>query len=140
MSGQNGKRVMLGDPVPWFRAANLGGGETDICVSAGRWIVLAFLGPLAKPQAQSTLATLRKQAGLFSDDHLIIYTVLAAPPDDAAQLLAMSSPVLKFITDYDGAIGAFYGADEKPRTVALDPLLRAIANIACDHPDGHDIV
>ena len=140
MSGQNGKRVMLGDPVPWFRAANLGGGETDICVSAGRWIVLAFLGPLNEPQAQSTLATLRKQAALFSDDHLIIYTVLAAPPDDAAQLLATSSPTLKFIADYDGTIGAFYGAQEKSRTIALDPLLRAIANISCDHPDGHDTV
>jgi predicted 2-oxoglutarate/Fe(II)-dependent dioxygenase YbiX len=140
MSGQNGNRVVLGDPVPWFRAANLSGGDTDICISAGRWIVLTFPGPLAKAQAQSTLATLRKQAALYSDDHLIIYAVLATPPEDPAQLLAMSSPVLKFITDYDGAIAKFYGADEKPRTIALDPLLRAIANIACDHPDGHDTV
>jgi predicted 2-oxoglutarate/Fe(II)-dependent dioxygenase YbiX len=131
---------VLGDPVPWFRAANLGGGETDICISAGRWVVLAFPGSLAKAQAQSTLATLRKQAATFSDDHLIIYAVLTTPPDDPAQLLAMSSPVLKFLTDYDGAIAKFYGADEKPRTIALDPLLRAIANIACDHPEGHETV
>ena len=140
MTVQNGKRVALGDPVPWFRAANVDGGKTDICVSAGRWIVLAFLGSLGEAQAQTRLATLVKQAALFSDDHLIIYAVLSAPPDDAARLLAMSSPVLKFIADYDGAIGAFYGADEKPLTIALDPMLRAIANISCDHPDGHDTV
>jgi predicted 2-oxoglutarate/Fe(II)-dependent dioxygenase YbiX len=140
MSAGNGNRVTLGDPVPWFRAANIGGGKTDICVSAGRWIVLAFLGSLAEPQAQSRLATLVKQAALFSDDHLIIYAVLATPPADAAQLLAMGGPVLKFIADYDGAIGEYYRAHERPRTIALDPMLRAIANISCDHPDGHDTV
>jgi predicted 2-oxoglutarate/Fe(II)-dependent dioxygenase YbiX len=140
MTVQNGKRVALGDPVPWFRAANVDGGKTDICVSAGRWIVLAFLGSLGEAQAQTRLATLVKQAALFSEDHLIIYAVLSAPPDDAARILAMSSPVLKFIADYDGAIGAFYGADEKPLTIALDPMLRAIANISGDHTDGHDAV
>ena len=25
-----------------------------------------------------------------------------------------------------------------PRTIVLDPMLRAIADIPCDHPDGHD--
>ncbi len=33
---------------------------------------------------------------------------------------------------------AHYGAGELPRTIVLDPMLRAIADIACDHPDGHD--
>lgn len=130
--------VRLGDPVPWFRAATLGGGKIDICISAGRWVVLAFLRSLAEPQAVKRLEFLVQQAGRFSDDHLIIYAVLAAPPDNADRLTALTSPVLKFLTDYDGAIGAYYGAHETPCTIALDPMLRAIANIAYDHPDGHD--
>jgi predicted 2-oxoglutarate/Fe(II)-dependent dioxygenase YbiX len=132
--------ITLGDPVPWFKARNISGGGEDLHVSAGRWILLAFLGSLAEAQAQTRLATLVKQAASFLDDHLIIYAVLATPPHNVEPLLAMSGPVLRFISDYDGAIGAYYGADETPRTIALDPMLRAIADIPCDHPDGHDAI
>jgi len=134
------KGITLGDPVPWFKAKNISGGGEDLHVSAGRWILLSFLGSLADAQAQNRLASLVKHAAAFSDDHLVIYAVLANPPQNVEPLLAMSSPVLRFISDYDGAIGGFYGADEMPRTIALDPMLRAIADIPCDHPDGHDAV
>jgi hypothetical protein len=136
------KGITLGDPIPWFRANHISTGkpDVDIHVSAGRWIVLAFLGSLEHPQAQARLSTLVQQAGLFSEDHILIYAVLSTPPQNALQLLSLSGPVLKFIADYDGAIGAHYGANEAPRTIALDPMLRAIADIAWDHPDGHDRV
>jgi hypothetical protein len=134
------KGVTLGDPVPWFKARNISGGGEDLHVSAGRWILLAFLGSLAEAQAQARLARLVKQAASFTDDHLIVYGVLATPPHNVEPLLAMSGPVLRFISDYDGAIGAYYGAEETPRTIALDPMLRAIADIPCDHPDGHDAI
>jgi hypothetical protein len=130
--------ITLGDPVPWFKATNIAGGGEDLHVSAGRWIVLAFLGSLAGAQAQTRLAALVKQAASFSDDHMLIYAVLGAPPHNMEPLLAMSGPVLRFIPDYDGAIGRHYGAGELPRTIVLDPMLRAIADIPCDHPDGHD--
>jgi predicted 2-oxoglutarate/Fe(II)-dependent dioxygenase YbiX len=134
------KGIALGDPIPWFRANHIATGkpEVDIHVSAGRWILLAFLGSLDEPQAQIRLSTLVRQAALFTEDHLIIYAVLATPPQNALALLSMCGPVLKFIADYDGAIGKHFGANQKPRTVALDPMLRAIADIAWDHPDGHD--
>ena len=138
MSTINTKRVSLGDPVPWFRAQNVLGQTVDLHVAAGRWVILAFLGSLADPQAQKRLAMLVERAASFTNDHLIIYAVLASPPENLDQILAMSSPVLNFIADYDGALGAYYGADEKPRTIALDPMLRAIANIEWDHPEGHD--
>ena len=136
------KSIILGDPIPWFRANHIATGrpEVDIHVSAGRWILLAFLGSLEEAHAQSRLATLVQQAALFSEDHLIIYVVLTKPPQNALQLLSLSGPVLKFIADYDGSIGSHYGANETPRTIALDPMLRAIADIAWNHPDGHDQV
>jgi len=136
------KGITLGDPIPWFRANHIATGkpEVDIHVSAGRWIVLAFLGSLEEPQAQARLSTLVQQAALFTEDHLIVYVVLSKPPAHALALLSMTGPVLKFIADYDGSIGGPYGANEKPRTIALDPMLRAIADIPWDHPDGHDNV
>jgi 2OG-Fe(II) oxygenase superfamily/AhpC/TSA family len=136
----NTKGVTLGDPVPWFQARNIDGGGEDLHVSAGRWILLAFLGSLAEAETQTRLAALVKRAASFSDDHLIIYALLATPPHNVEPLVAMSGPVLRFISDYDGAIGRHYGADEAPRTVALDPMLRAIADIPCDHPEGHDAI
>jgi len=136
------KAITLGDPIPWFRANHIGTGkpELDIHVSAGRWILLAFVGSLDQPRAQATVSTLVQQAASFTDDHLIIYIVLSRPPENPLALLSLSGPVLKFIADYDGAIGAHYGANEQPRTIALDPMLRAIADITWDHPDGHDSV
>jgi predicted 2-oxoglutarate/Fe(II)-dependent dioxygenase YbiX len=129
---------VLGDPVPWFRAQNLNGGRVDLHVSAGRWVVLAFLGPLAEAHTQTRVAELVKRAAASSEDHLMIYAVLAEPVNDAGLLAVMSRANLKFIADYDGAVGTYYGADEAPRTVVLDPMLRAVANIPCDAMEEHD--
>ena len=43
-----GNRVVLGDPVPWFSAPIVTGGSFDLHVSAGRWVVLSFLGSSGK--------------------------------------------------------------------------------------------
>ena len=106
MTLTNTKGITLGDPVPWFKATSISGGGEDLHVSAGRWILLAFLGSLAEAQAQTRLAALVKQAASFSDDHMLIYAVLDTPPHNVEPLLAMSGPVLRFISDYDGAIGS----------------------------------
>src|ERR1700741_1586016 len=123
MSTATTKKIALGDPVPWFRAKDMLGQTVDLHVAAGRWVILAFLGTLADPEAQKKLAALAARAASFSNDHLIIYAMLSVPPEDIDQILAMSSPVLKFIADYDGALGCYYGANGKPRTIALDPML-----------------
>jgi predicted 2-oxoglutarate/Fe(II)-dependent dioxygenase YbiX len=142
MTATEAKAITLGDPIPWFRATHIvtGKPEVDIHVSAGRWILLAFLGSLDSTQARARLASLVWQANLFTEDHLMIYVILSKPPDNPLQLLSMTGPVLKFVADYDGSIGEHYGANEKPRTIALDPMLRAIADIPWDHPEGHDQV
>jgi predicted 2-oxoglutarate/Fe(II)-dependent dioxygenase YbiX/peroxiredoxin len=140
MSASNPIAIVLGDPVPWFRARDISGGSVDLHVSAGRWVVLAFLGSLADPRDQDRLAALAKQADSCSDDHLVVYAVLATPPCDLAPLPAMSGPAMKFIADYDGALAADYSAHQLPRTVVLDPMLRAVANIPADPPQEHDRV
>jgi predicted 2-oxoglutarate/Fe(II)-dependent dioxygenase YbiX len=70
---------------------------------------------------------------------LVFYGVLTEPPppDALDMLTTISGPAIAFIADYDGTITATYGSRAAPHTVVLDPLQRAIADIAWDHPSGH---
>jgi peroxiredoxin len=129
--------VILGDPVPWFGAPLLGDGAFNLQVAAGRWIVLSFLGSPNDPRAKAQLAELLHDTDLFDEDRIVFYGVLAAPPDDPAHYIKLCTPEIAFIADYDGAIGRAYGAAEMPRTIVLDPMLRAVADIAWDYAAGH---
>lgn len=132
-----GNRVILGDPVPWFSAKTVAGGGFDLHVSAGRWVVLSFLGSPADPQASVELNALLSDLSLYDEDHIVLACVLTSPPDNIEALAGISSKALFFVADYDGAISASFGAREMPRTVVLDPMLRAIADIPWDSPHGH---
>jgi peroxiredoxin len=134
---ESGNRIALGDPVPWFGAPLLGDGAFNLQVAAGRWIVLSFLGSPADPRAKAELTELLRDAHLFAEDRIVFYGVLTAPPSDPAYYLALRTPAISFIADYDGAISRAYGAAGMPRTIVLDPMLRAIADIAWDFAAGH---
>jgi peroxiredoxin len=130
-------RIVLGDPAPLFHASTVCGGAFDLHVSAGRWVVLSFLGSPKHPRAGAELNELLKSAALLNEDHLVVACVLTELPDTVEQLAAISSDALFFLADYDGAISRQYGAHGMPRTVVLDPMLRTIADIGWDHPQGH---
>jgi predicted 2-oxoglutarate/Fe(II)-dependent dioxygenase YbiX/peroxiredoxin len=129
--------IVLGDPVPWFAAPLIGDGSFNLSVAAGRWIVLSFLGSPANPRAEPELNALFRAAHLFDEDRIVFYGILAAPPDDPAPYFARSGPAASFLADYDGAIGRAFGAAAMPRTIILDPMLRAVADIPWDHAGGH---
>jgi peroxiredoxin len=130
-------RIVLGDPVPWFAAPLVTGGSFDLHVTAGRWIVLCFFGSPKNPRVKEEFAELLREASLFDEERLVACCVLTAPPDDLAEYAAISTTALSFVADYDGAISRSFGALDAPRTVMLDPMLRAIADIPWDHPQGH---
>jgi predicted 2-oxoglutarate/Fe(II)-dependent dioxygenase YbiX/peroxiredoxin len=130
-------RIVLGDPVPWFSLAVVTGGSFDLQASAGRWVVLSFLGSLSDPRAMAEVTELARLSALFSEDHLVIGCVFTGQAADAASLAAISSPTLSFLADPDGAISRSFGAEQMPRTIILDPMLRAVADIAWDVPQGH---
>jgi predicted 2-oxoglutarate/Fe(II)-dependent dioxygenase YbiX/peroxiredoxin len=129
--------IVLGDPVPWFSAPVITGGSFDLHVSAGRWVVLSFLGSAADPRAMAEAAELAREGASFGEDHLTIGCVFTGEPDDIGNLAALSRSGLSFLADYDGAISRSFGALEMPRTVVLDPMLRAVADIPWDTPQGH---
>jgi peroxiredoxin len=135
LSVQN--RVVLGEHVPWFSAPLIAGGQFDLHVSAGRWVVLSFLGAPSKPRAWEEFTRLLREAELFAEDHLVVACVFTEPPADVAGLAAIGGAALHFIADYDGAITRAFGAREMPRTIVLDPMLRAVADIGWDCAQGH---
>jgi peroxiredoxin len=131
------KAVLLGDPVPWFGTPLVGEGAFNLQVAAGRWIVLSFLGSPDNPQADRELTQLLADTQMFDEDKVIFCGLFTAPPADAAPYIAMSGPAISFLADYDGAISRQFGASNMPRTIVLDPMLRAVADIAWDHSGGH---
>ena len=133
----NEHRILLGDPVPWFGAAQINGGAFDLHASAGRWVVLAFMGSPQHPRVDLEIAQLLQQADLFSDDHLVVACLFTAPPQELSKFTGVGGNRLLFLADYDGAIHRAFGAQAMPRTVVLDPMLRAVADLAWDMPQGH---
>lgn len=131
------ERIILGDPVPWFNAPLLGEGSFSLQVAAGRWIVLSFLGSPANPRANEEIAALLGDGQLFDEERLVFYGLFTAPPADVAAYAKLSTSAISFLADYDGAISRRYGAGAMPRTIVLDPMLRAVANIGWDYPQGH---
>jgi len=129
--------MVLGDPVPWFSAPVVTGGAFDLHVSAGRFVVLSFLGSPENPRVMSELDQLLAESSLLHEDQLIFVGVFTAQPAGLDDLKAISSDRLFFLADYDGAISALFGATEMPRTIVLDPMLRTVADIAWDFPQGH---
>jgi predicted 2-oxoglutarate/Fe(II)-dependent dioxygenase YbiX len=139
MASTNGqhRKIVLGDPVPWFEAPLIADGSFSLQVAAGRWIVLSFLGSPQNPHLQAELAELLRDSRLFDPDHLVFYGVLTAPPADPAPYSGLCTSAISFIADYDGEISRSFGADGMLRTVVLDPMLRAVADIPWDHLAGH---
>jgi hypothetical protein len=131
------KAIVLGDPVPWFGTPLVGEGAFNLQVAAGRWIVLSFLGSPDNPQADRELTQLLADTLVFDEDKVIFCGLFTAPPADAAPYIAMSGPAISFLADYDGAISRRFGAAQTPRTIVLDPMLRAVADIPWDHAGGH---
>jgi hypothetical protein len=60
-------RIVLGYPAPWFSSPQIAGGSFDLHVSAGRWVVLSFLGSPGNPRANEELTKLLHHADLFTE-------------------------------------------------------------------------
>ena len=128
--------VRLGDPAPWFSARTLDGAGIDLHVDAGRWIVLAFAGARDDLWGSRELAPILAAARPDDDDRLVVYVIAAGASAPCAPHLR-AGPGLAFLADEGGAIARLYGANDTPRTVILDPMLRVVADIAWNHPAGH---
>ena len=106
-------------------------------VSGGRWVVISFLGNLAEPRAEAERRSLIGCIEGMTEDHLVAYAVLTAPPADLGAIANAAPETIRYVADYDGAITRLYDATNAPHSVVLDPLLRVVAIVPGDHPAGH---
>jgi cephalosporin hydroxylase/peroxiredoxin len=129
-------QLPLGDPVPWFGAPTLGDGSFNLQVAAGRWIVLAFLNCADGDATDKELEVLFRNVH-FDEDRVIFCGVVEAPPGALERFAKRTGKAVSFVADPDGTISRSFGAADSPRLFVLDPMLRAIANIAWDDSGAH---
>jgi len=123
--------------VPRFSAQLVTGGPFDLHVCAGRWVVLSFLGAPDRPKVDDEIAALLRLADILGEDHVIVRGIFTAAPTAIDKYAMLSNAALSFVADYDGSITRCFGAFDMPRTIVLDPMLRAIADIPWNYPQGH---
>jgi len=102
----------------------------------GRWVVVMFLGSLAALAASGELTELLSLVPFFEEARAVFYGILSEPPADLSTFLSFDNPAMNFVTDYDAGIAALYDVVGSSRTLVLDPMLRAVANIGWD-PGSH---
>ena len=105
---------------------------------AGRYVLVAFIGSAARPEAQAALAAITARRDLFDDDNACVFGISVDPADRDRKRLQPSLPGIRFLFDLDGKVSRDYGVIRKdpaaangsemftPAWLLLDPMLRVI--------------
>jgi predicted 2-oxoglutarate/Fe(II)-dependent dioxygenase YbiX len=132
-------RPMLpGEPVPWFRAAAIGGSDNYVFDTvAGRYILMAFLGRASDPAAAEALLCVERHRALFDDLRACFFGVTSDPEDASSGRVAQQLPGIRFFLDPNGGLAGLFGADpaegaERRHWLLVDPMLRAVAAFPLD--------
>ena len=112
------KALLPGDPAPWFHQRSMGNANYAFDTAAGRYIVLCFFISAADATGKAAIAAAKAMPDFFNDDTAAFFGVSADPGDEQQARIAESYPGYRFFLDFDGKIGALYGA--LPSTPATD--------------------
>lgn len=130
--------LLAGDPAPWFTQRSPGNPRYTFDTTAGRYIVLCFYATAGDKRGQAALRAVVAKRSLFDDERACFFGVSLDKNDEGKQRVTDRLPGLRFIWDFDGAVGKLYGAvpkgadpeqDKVPLRrlwVVLDPTLRVI--------------
>lgn len=130
--------IGFGAPAPMFLGRTQSREEFAFHSVAGRYVVLAFLGQARMPVAQTALAAVAAQAGLFDDRHACFFGVTIDPRDGGEAGLVDAIPGRRVFFDFEGAISTLYGVldrlpdgriNYRPTVFLLDPTLRVITRV-----------
>jgi len=127
-----------GDPAPWFSLPSTDNPNYAFHSVAGRYVLLAFIGSVARPEAQAALAAVAARRALFDDENACFFGISVDPADREQGRVQPSLPGIRFLFDLNGKVGRDYGVIRKdpdriegsevyaPAFVLLDPMLRVI--------------
>src|SRR4051794_27699252 len=139
--------LLPGDPAPWFFARTTSNPRYAMHSAAGRYVVLCFFLSSNDPQGAAAVKAAFAHWRLFDGERLAFFGMSLDPADE--KRLTDKLPGLRFIWDFDGAVGRLYGAlpiDAKPGEanvpgrrlwMVLDPTLRVIKVFPFE-PDGSE--
>lgn len=127
------RRLLAGDTAPWFTVPSLRNPGAAFDTTAGRWLLLVFLGTAQVPPAVKALEQLAARRALFDDDRIALFCVTAAGDDRGR--VQDSIPGWRWLFDCDLAAAKLYGCapDEavageavafRPTAFLIDPMLR----------------
>ena len=142
--------LMAGDPAPLFIQRSGSNPRFVFDTAAGRYIVLCLGATASDKHAQAAIQAVKSRPQFFDDTTGSFFFVSVDPSDEAESRITESYPGYRIFWDFDGQVGALYGAlpvDAKPGSrgvqvrrlwVVLDPTLRVMKVIPFE-PDGSDI-
>ncbi|MEA3053105.1 MAG: hypothetical protein QOG72_2008 [Sphingomonadales bacterium] len=125
--------LVPGEPLPWFRAAAIGGSDNYVFdTAAGRYMLLLFLGRASDPAAEAALACVARHRALFDDVRACFFGITGDPDDAASGRVAQQLPGIRFFLDPGGLAGLFgaspakEGDPDRRHWLLVDPMLRAV--------------
>ena len=138
--------LLPGDPAPRFLTRSTSRERYQFDTSAGRNIVLCFIGSANNAHGHAAIKAAVNRRDLFDDVHASFFGVSNDPADESDQRVRAILPGYRYFWDFDLAITRQYGAspvDEGDtgfvgKWVVVDPTLRVIA-VTPFRPDGSDI-
>lgn len=142
--------LLPGDPAPTFKQRTPDNPMYAFHTSAGRYLVLCFLGSARDAQSQAAVFAALARTDIFDDERASFFGVSNDPTDETEARVANRIPGFRFFWDFDLTVAKAYGAvptEAQPGAgsvdlarfwVILDPTLRVIATIPF-RPDGGDV-
>lgn len=101
------RRLMVGDPAPWFHAATPSSPRYAFDTVAGRPVVLCFFCSAHEAETRAVLEAWMQHRGVFDDHRACFFGVTVDPRD---RVLQESIPGVRFFQDFSGEVSRLYGA------------------------------
>ncbi len=139
--------LAAGDPAPWFYGVTPRNPRFVFDSTAGRNIVLCFLGTARLPSTAAALAAIAARRAVLDDTHACLFTVTTDPADIADGRLSECLPGIRAFIDSDHSLSRLYGAAARteglyrPRWILMSPDLRitAVVPFRQDGSDGAEV-
>ena len=138
------RRLLPGDPAPWFAAPTHSNPSFHFDTAAGRFVIISLFGSSTSPAGQAALEFVRRHADRLDDSNIVHFGVSADPADFDEGRLVERVPGIRWFRDSDGEIARLFRADRGegpmdvwPQTLVLDPALRVLMWVSLADPERH---
>lgn len=143
----NQRPWLPGEPTPDFHARAGDNPRYTFHTTAGRYVILTFLGSASQHDAAKVVSHISRRRALFDDERLCFFGVSIDPADEAQGRLRDQIPGIRHFWDFDAKVSQLFGATSAdaaeratyaPFTLVLDPMLRVCAHIGVIPAERHN--